>query len=167
MSEDTPPKHREKWTPHAAMALGFTLIVAVATLQAPTQVSADPPPATSEETAADPAAVQALEADLAVLSKKVSADLDARVRAATDAVVEQATAKQIAAALQQSRQNLAMRSEIAGRRSGRQMPTITIHARSDASIAETQDGAVKIASGTLDADPRAPGAPQAPPASAR
>ena len=149
MFDHTPPKCRAKWTSRAVTALCFALAVAVGTTHAPTDAFADEFSGVADDAPADPEVVRNLEADLAVLSERVSADLDARVKAKTDAIVQQAAEQQIAALLHRSQQNLAMRREVSNRVDHR-MATMTVWADRPESVGDSQDRPVKIASGSLE-----------------
>lgn len=106
---------RTNRTSLAAAAVCFVLVVAVGTTYAWTATFASTTPAWADDAHADLVTTQNLEADIAILFEKVSVDLDARVKAKTDAIVQQAADRQIATLLERLEQNLTISREITKR----------------------------------------------------
>jgi len=89
--------------------------LSVGTTYAWTATFASTTPAWADDAHADLVTTQNLEADIAILFEKVSVDLDARVKAKTDAIVQQAADRQIATLLERLEQNLTISREITKR----------------------------------------------------
>ena len=133
---------RTEWVLRAATAVCFALVIAVGTTYARTdtfaETTAAAPAAVDEDTSVDPDAVRDLEAYMAVLFEKVSADLDARIKLKADAIVQRASEQSVSAL---------------GNLLDRRLATLTDAVRRDleAHVDErVEERPVKIASGSLE-----------------
>ena len=90
-----------------------------------------------------------MQSTLAALAEEVSADLDARVKAETDAILQQVVDQEIAALLKQRHQNLARRHKTPNS-VGPQMETITVRADREPAIDEAEDRSIELARRSLE-----------------
>ena len=101
---------RTRWTSRAAAAACLVLGVTVGTTYAWTDTFAAATPEVAD-VSANATLTWNLEANLASFSEKFNADLDARVKLKTDAIVQQAAERQVAVLLQQLDQKLTISNE--------------------------------------------------------
>jgi len=148
-SDPTPPKCRREWMSRTATALCFALAVAVSTTSAPTVVFAETPAAVAAERSPALGIVLDMQSTLAALGQEVRVDLDARVNAQTDAILQQVVDQEIAALLEQRQQNLARRHKTPNS-VGPQMQTITVRADREPAIDEAEDRSIELARRSLE-----------------
>ena len=148
-SDPIPPKCRRDWISRTATALCFALAVAVGTTNAPTDVFAETPAAVATTTSPALGVVLDMQSALAALGQEVRVDLDARVNAQTDAILQQVVDQEIAALLEQRQQNLARRHKTPNS-VGPQMQTITVRADREPAIDEAEDRSIELARRSLE-----------------
>ena len=148
-ADRTRATRRSEWSSRTAKAVFFAFVVALGTANSPTDVFAQPPTAVAAATAPALEVTRDMQTDLAVLAEQVGASLDERVKAQTDAILQQVVDQEIAALLEQRQQKLARRTQ-APNSVHPQMETIHVRADRKPAVEKAENRSIELARRSLE-----------------